>query len=94
MICEFCGGETTLQKVNKLHSHREQQRLIKNVPARVCQKCGEHYYHAKVLDEIDRLLDTKQPIPSADLVDKLTGSLGQGEWSEYDLQLDWERFNT
>jgi hypothetical protein len=31
---------------------------------------------------------------SVDLVERLAGSLGQGTWDEYDLFLEWERFDT
>ena len=39
---------------------------------------------------------TIQPIdaPSANLVEELAGSLGQGAWDEYDPDLDWKRFDT
>ena len=29
---------------------------------------------------------------SANLAQKLFGALGQGSWTEYDLDLDWQRF--
>lgn len=29
---------------------------------------------------------------SRDIVEELAGSLGQGNWDEYDAHLDWERF--
>ncbi|MCZ7670448.1 MAG: hypothetical protein M5U34_26450 [Chloroflexi bacterium] len=39
---------------------------------------------------------TIQPpdVPSANLVEELAGSLGQGTWDEYDPDLDWKRFDT
>ncbi len=27
------------------------------MPAQVCRECGERYFHAQVLDEIDRMLE-------------------------------------
>lgn len=30
---------------------------------------------------------------SPNIIDELAGSLGKGNWEEYDLQLDWERFS-
>ncbi len=56
MLCEFCGGQTVQRKVRKQHWFRKKLYLIENVPTEVCQECGERYFHAKVLDEIDRML--------------------------------------
>jgi hypothetical protein len=33
--------------------------LVENVEAEVCGECGERYFHAKALDAIDRLLESK-----------------------------------
>ncbi len=33
--------------------------VVEDVPAEVCQKCGEKYYHARTLDEVDRRLGLK-----------------------------------
>lgn len=35
---------------------------------------------------------TRNPSPTANLASKLFGALGQGSWAEYDLELDWQRF--
>ena len=45
--------------------------IIDNVPAGVCEQCGERYYKAKVLKEIEALLkknkfEDKVHIPLAD----------------------------
>lgn len=56
MICEFCGGQTIKKKVRRHHWLRKKLYLIENVPAEVCNECGERYFHAQVLDEIDRML--------------------------------------
>ena len=58
MICEFCGGETIEKKVKRLHWHNKRLYIVENAPAQVCRECGERYFHAQVLDEIDRLLET------------------------------------
>ena len=56
MICEFCSDKMIEKKVKRLHWYRKQLYIVENVPAQVCQTCGERYYHAQVLDEIDQLL--------------------------------------
>jgi len=62
--CEFCGGETASRKVRKHHWHEGRLYLVENVEAEACPECGERYYHARVLDNIDALIrgehDVKQ----------------------------------
>lgn len=36
---------------------------------------------------------TQVDLPTDDLAKQLYGALGQGDWSEYDKDLDWLRFN-
>ncbi len=38
------------------------------------------------------VLSTDAPAVSPNIVEELTGSLGQGTWEEYDETIDWERF--
>ncbi len=62
MICEFCSGETIERKVRRMHWYNKQLYIVENVPAQVCKTCGERFYHAQVLDEIDRLLDSDHEV--------------------------------
>ncbi len=59
MICEFCGGQTTKKTVTRQHWLNGKLYLVENVEAEVCSQCGERYFHAKILDEIDRMLETE-----------------------------------
>ena len=56
MTCEFCAGQTVSKFVTKLHWLHGNLYIIENVKAEVCSECGERYFHAIVLDEIDELL--------------------------------------
>ena len=56
MICEFCGGKTKSKKVKRQHWLRGKLYIVENVKAEVCPDCGERYFHATTLDEIDRYL--------------------------------------
>jgi YgiT-type zinc finger domain-containing protein len=56
MICEFCGSKTIRKKVKRQHWLRGKLYIVENVNAEVCTECGERYFHATTLDEIDRLL--------------------------------------
>lgn len=62
MTCEFCGGQTVKKKVKKQHWLQGKLYLVENVEAEVCSECGERYFHAKILDEIDNLLETKHDV--------------------------------
>ncbi len=57
MICEFCGSEMIEKKVKRLHWFNKKLYIVENVPTQVCVECGERYFHAQTLDEIDRMLE-------------------------------------
>jgi len=69
MICEFCEGQTTKKKVKRQHWLHGRLYIIENVEAEVCTECGERYFHAKTLDEIDRILEAEHTIKSEMLVE-------------------------
>jgi len=56
IICEFCDGQTMPKKVKRQHWLHGKLYIVENVDAEVCTECGERYFHARTLDEIDRLL--------------------------------------
>lgn len=70
-FCEYCnaalpGGE----KLVTVYRHRRGQHFIfERVPARVCQKCGERYFSAASVGEMERQMrEVKQsnnfvPVP-------------------------------
>lgn len=62
MICEFCGGNTENRKVKKQHWLQGKLYLVENVEAEVCSNCGERYFHAKILDAIDKTLQSKHKV--------------------------------
>lgn len=62
MICEFCDGQTISKKVRRQHWLNGKLYIVENVDAEVCLECGERYFHATVLDQIDRLLMTDHPV--------------------------------
>ncbi len=62
MVCEFCGGQTVKKKVKRQHWLDGKLFILENVDAEVCTECGERYFHARTLDEIDRLLHTEHAI--------------------------------
>ena len=59
--CTFCGGRVTGKPVQKACWWGDKlMAIIDNVPAGVCEQCGERYYEAKVVKDIDELLKKKQ----------------------------------
>jgi YgiT-type zinc finger domain-containing protein len=62
MICEFCNGQTRSKSVQRQHWKGGKLYIIENATAEVCSECGERYFHASILDAIDRLLEAEHPI--------------------------------
>jgi YgiT-type zinc finger domain-containing protein len=62
MICEFCEGNTRTKTVRRQHWLDGKLYIIENVTAEVCSECGERYFHATVLDQIDRLLQSNHAV--------------------------------
>ena len=62
MICEFCGEPTVKKKVKRQHWLHGKLYIVENVDAEVCPECGERYFHAKILDAIDRMLEAKHEV--------------------------------
>ncbi len=67
-FCEYCNA--TLpddEKLVTVYRHRRGQHFIfERVPARVCQKCGERYFSAQFVSEMER--EMRQPESSSNLV--------------------------
>jgi len=62
MNCEFCGGATLKEKVRRQHWLRGRLYIVENAEAEVCSECGERYWYATVLDDIDRLLESEHHV--------------------------------
>ena len=63
--CEYCDGFLDgHEKLVTVFRHRAGSHFIfERVPARVCPRCGERYFSAKVVREMDRLMK-EQPLDS------------------------------
>lgn len=59
MKCHICGGKIVSQKVTFVYDHHGDYLLIENVPAEVCEQCGEKTYSPEVTDELIRLAKKK-----------------------------------
>ena len=54
--CQFCGGAVKKKTVNLDLWKKEKLYVFKNVPAKVCEQCGEKYFSSKIYGIIDKLL--------------------------------------
>lgn len=57
IACEACGGTALACVVQVPLWHGQQLVLVENVPAMVCQNCGEQFYEEHVATAIRRLAE-------------------------------------
>jgi YgiT-type zinc finger domain-containing protein len=57
-MCEYCHSELPLgdKRVTVYRKRQGQVYVLENVPARVCQTCGERYFTAEVVQTMERLM--------------------------------------
>lgn len=55
--CSFCKGKVTERRIQKDCWWGDRLiAIVDNVPAGVCEQCGERYYRADVLKEVEKML--------------------------------------
>ena len=69
--CYFCKGKVLEQHVNIDYRWEDTLVVIKNVPAGVCQQCGEKYLASAVYKELERLAKSKSHLTGKMSVDIL-----------------------
>jgi len=57
--CSFCGGKVIPQKVKVDYWWKGELTIIEDVPAGVCQQCSEEYYDGKVVEDMERIINSK-----------------------------------
>lgn len=67
-FCEYCNAPLeSVERQVTVYRHRKGRHFIfEDVPAQVCQRCGERYFSAQVVREMDRLM--QQPAQAASMV--------------------------
>lgn len=59
--CHFCGGEVLEKRITVDYRWGEELiALIENVPTGVCQICGEQYFKAEIVKEMERLAHLRE----------------------------------
>jgi YgiT-type zinc finger domain-containing protein len=59
--CYLCGGRTELGRVTAENWWGGDLALVEDVPAWVCEDCGEAYFDAETCRELDRLRQVPPP---------------------------------
>lgn len=52
-ICEYCDGKITNKKVLARFNYHGQTIYVADVPAGVCEKCGEQYFDAIIYKQLE-----------------------------------------
>ena len=61
--CEFCHSREIIRTVvNEVYPSNGEYLLIEDIPVWRCTQCGEKYYEAEVLINIERLLEKRVPV--------------------------------
>jgi len=58
--CYFCKGKVVEKKVSVDFRWGDELAVIENVPAEVCQQCGEKYFSPEVYKEMENLAKAKE----------------------------------
>jgi len=53
--CEYCGGRVKERKIRVDHRWKGKLVVVNNTPIGVCTRCGERYYAASILHQLDRI---------------------------------------
>lgn len=69
--CYFCKGKVVQQHIDIDYRWGDTLVVIKNVPAGVCQQCGEKYLSSEVYKELERLAKSKSHLRGKLTVDIL-----------------------
>jgi YgiT-type zinc finger domain-containing protein len=54
--CSFCDGELEDAFVQHTYRWRGKIYVFEDVPAQVCRQCGERYFDAKTIEEMERIV--------------------------------------
>jgi len=58
--CSHCGGEAKEERVELDYQYKEKLYIFQNVPAGVCQQCGEKYLVAEIAKKIEHSIQTRE----------------------------------
>ena len=70
MECFMCKGELEVKKVNYIVDLDNTVIFIKDVPAKVCKKCGEKFYDNEIAANIEKIVNQLKELAVEDTVVK------------------------
>lgn len=69
MVCDYCGRDgVKTRKITRTYGKNDNLLVIENIPLMVCPHCGESYFTAETLHEIERIKQSKSTITNERLV--------------------------
>lgn len=57
--CEYCDGKVRERKVRVDHRWKGLLVIVERVPVGTCTRCGERFYPASILRQLDRIAQGK-----------------------------------
>jgi YgiT-type zinc finger domain-containing protein len=63
--CEYCAGEMEYRVVLTPFRYKGETIFVENVPALVCNKCGERYFDAPVYKRLEKIAQQSKRIRRA-----------------------------
>ena len=83
--CEVCGGTLLLEKVNLEDYQNGKLYMMENVPAYVCQECGEIWVPEPIMEEFEKMIETAKNrkendtkvVKGSNKIKKIKGKAGQ-----------------
>jgi YgiT-type zinc finger domain-containing protein len=65
--CTYCGGQTHADLVRAAFWAARGLIAIEDIPARVCQRCGEQFYEEAAAQQIEALVHGAAAIPNREI---------------------------
>lgn len=72
--CLYCKGTLEEKNIDRIQQYQGRWYLIENVPAMVCQQCGETYYSSESHDLVLRLVQSTDPPTRVEQLDVIDAS--------------------
>ena len=60
MKCELCRGKVRKELISYTLFYEGHWIIVENVPAKVCQQCGEKLFEPKVVERLQKIVWNKQ----------------------------------
>ena len=60
MECDLCGGKIINKKVSYSLFYEGHWVIVENVPANICQQCGERLFAPEVVEELQNVIWSKK----------------------------------